>query len=255
MKDPTLVIVSDFFLQRGGPPSGGINVGDKVNVFDTLSGRHVALTVAAKSTSDFLENGPMVGREFVHSFISDFTPSRHYVAVSDGVDATTVADRLTGNLITYGVDAATFTDTISKQLSQQDGFLSVLQGYIGLGLVIGIAGLGVVMVRAVRERRRQIGMLRAMGFPSRVVRQMFLAEASFLAVQGIALGTVLALVTSYNLLTHSSTFGGQNIGFVIPTSNILVVSVIALLGSLAASAYPANQASKIRPAVALRIAD
>ena len=71
-----------------------------------------------------------------------------------------------------------------------------MQGYLALGLIIGIAGLGVVMVRAVRERRRQIGMLRAMGFQSRVVRQAFLVEAGFIAVQGIALGVILALVTS-----------------------------------------------------------
>jgi len=111
------------------------------------------------------------------------------------------------------------------------------------------------VVRAVRERRRQIGMLRAMGFPGRMVRQAFLTEASFLAVQGIVLGTVLALVTAYNLLTHSSTFGGQSLDFRIPWVPIIVVSVIALVASLFAAAAPAAQASRIKPAVALRIAD
>ena len=94
-----------------------------------------------------------------------------------------------------------------------------------------------------------------MGFPSRIVRQAFLVEASFLAVQGIVLGTVLALVTSYNLLTNSDTFGGESMQFEIPTTNILIVSAIALVASLAASAIPAGQASQIKPAVALRIAD
>ena len=123
---------------------------------------------------------------------------------------------LTGKLITYGVDAMTFKARISEALEVQQGFMSLMQGYLGLGLVIGIAGLGVVMVRAVRERRRQIGMLRAMGFSSKLVRQAFLVEAAFLAVQGIVLGTVLALVTSYNMLTNSSTFGGDTIDFEIP---------------------------------------
>jgi putative ABC transport system permease protein len=255
LDDPTLAIVPTSFLQRGGPPANALDVGDKVNARDTVSGRKVSLTIAAKVDGDFTDNGPLVSKAFLRTFMTDRTPSRHYVAAASGVDRALLAEQLTGKLIDYGVDAATFQDAISEQLDQQNGFFSLMQGYLGLGLVIGIAGLGVVMVRAVRERRRQIGMLRAMGFPARVVRQAFLVEASFLAVQGIVLGTVLALITSYNMLVHSDAFGGQSMSFEIPVQNILVVSVIALAASLLASAIPASQASKIRPAVALRIAD
>jgi putative ABC transport system permease protein len=196
----------------------------------------------------------MVSKTFLRSFTPQVTPSRHYLAV-DGIDPKLAAQRFEADLINYGVKADTFEGLISERLGEQNGFLHLMQGYLALGLVIGIAGLGVVMVRAVRERRRQIGMLRAMGFPSRVVRQAFLVEASFLAVQGIVLGTVLALVTSYNLLVHSDTFGGQNLHFTIPWLNIILVLVVALGGSLLASAVPAGQASRIKPAVALRIAD
>jgi putative ABC transport system permease protein len=255
MNDPTLVILSNFFLQRGGPPSSTLEVGDKIHAYDRFSGKEATLTVAGKMDSDFLFSGPFVGKQFLHSFSVDVTPSRHYVAVKPGADPEVVAERLTADLITYGVDADTFENHISAELSQQKGFLSLMQGYLGLGLIIGIAGLGVVMVRAVRERRRQIGMLRAMGFPSRVVRQAFLVESAFLAVQGVVMGTVLALVTSYSMLTNSDTFGGQSLKFEIPTVNIVVVSVIAIVASLAASNFPARQASRIKPAVALRIAD
>jgi putative ABC transport system permease protein len=255
LHDPSLVILSDFFLQRGGPPEGRLDVGDKVIATDTLTNHTAELTIAAKVGSDFTFLGPMVGKTFLHSFSTDVTPSRHYVALKPGVDPREFASKLEGRLLSYGVEAATFKDKISEALSQQQGFLSLMRGYLGLGLVIGIAGLGVVMVRAVRERRREIGMLRAMGFPGRMVRQAFLTEASFLAVQGIVLGTVLALVTAYNLLTHSSTFGGQSIDFHIPWIPILVVSSIALVASLLAAAAPAAQASRIKPAVALRIAD
>ena len=220
-----------------------------------MSGQERDLTVVGKVESDFVFNGPMVCQAFLTSFFADATPSRHYVALKDGADGTLAAARLEGKLVNYGVQADTFEDKIAEALQQQEGFLGLMRGYLALGLVIGIAGLGVVMVRAVRERRRQIGMLRAMGFPRRVVRQAFLIEAAFIAVQGIVLGTVLALVTSYNLLTHSSTFGGQSIQFEIPWLPISVVLLVALVASLAASAFPAGQASRIRPAVALRIAD
>ena len=255
LRDPSLVILPDFFLQGGGPPSTTIHYGDKIHVIDTLSGQTRDLTVAAKIEADFIFNGPMVSSSFLRSFIADATPSRHYLAVKKGADATLVAARLEGKLVNYGVKADTFVRRNEQALQQQEGFLGLMRGYLSIGLIIGIAGLGVVMVRAVRERRRQIGMLRAMGFPSRVVRQAFLTEATFIAVQGIVMGTVLALITSYNLLTHSSTFGGQNIGFAIPWVPITVVLVVGLIGSLLATAVPAGQASRIKPAVALRIAD
>jgi putative ABC transport system permease protein len=164
----------------------------------------------------------MVSTTFLRSAVSDATPSRHYLAAKPGADGKLVADRLEGKLVNYGVQANTFEGRISEALEQQQGFLGLMRGYLALGLVIGIAGLGVVMIRAVRERRRQIGMLRAMGFPSRVVRQAFLTEAAFIAVQGIVMGTVLALITAYNLLTHSSTFGGESIGFEIPWVQIVL---------------------------------
>lgn len=255
LRNPNQVILSDFFLQQGGPPENRLKVGSVITAFDTVSGRKAELTVAAKVSSDFIFAGPMVGKQFMQTFASDITPSRHYVAVKPGADPSAVADRLTGTLIAFGVDAGTFEEVISEQLQQQQGFMSLMRGYLGLGLVIGIAGLGVVMVRAVRERRRQIGMLRAMGFPSRVVRQAFLVESAFLAIQGVVMGTVLALVTSYNMLTNSDSFGGQTLEFAIPTVSIIVVSTIALVASLAAANFPAGQAARIKPAVALRIAD
>jgi hypothetical protein len=52
----------------------------------------------------------------------------------------------------------------------------LIQGFIGLGLLIGIAALGVVTIRAVVERRQQIGVLRAIGFTREMVQNVFLFE-------------------------------------------------------------------------------
>jgi len=131
----------------------------------------------------------------------------------------------------------------------------LLRAYLGLGLLIGIAGLGVVMVRAVRERRREIGMLRAMGCSSGVVRRAFILEAAFIALQGILLGVGLGMITSYNLLVNSDAFGDQRLEFSWPWGALGAIAVVPLVASLLATAWPASQAARIRPAVALRIAD
>ena len=53
---------------------------------------------------------------------------------------------------------------------------------MGLGLVVGVAALGVITARSVVERRQQIGVLRAIGFQRRMVQLSFLLESSFIAL-------------------------------------------------------------------------
>lgn len=69
----------------------------------------------------------------------------------------------------------------------------LLRGFIGLGLVVGIAALGVIAARSVLERRQQIGMMRALGFQRGQVRLVFLIESSFIALLGIGAGVALGL--------------------------------------------------------------
>ena len=76
----------------------------------------------------------------------------------------------------------------------------LFEGYLAMGLIVGIAGLAVVMVRAVRERRREIGTLRALGFQSRAVGAAFAIESGFIALEGTLLGVTLALVTLYTIV-------------------------------------------------------
>jgi len=106
----------------------------------------------------------------------------------------------------------------------------------------------------VRERRRQIGMLRAIGFTAPDVRTAFLVETAFVAVLGMVLGVVLGLVTSYSLLTHSNVFEGAHLQFSVPWTVLAVVVGIPLVTSLLAGTGPAGRAAAIRPAAALRIA-
>jgi putative ABC transport system permease protein len=202
-----------------------------------------------------LGGGVYVADGFLQSFVSPTVVSRHYVKVADGFDAEEVADHITADLIPYGVDARTFLEMVEIGSSTQAGFFRLIQGYLGLGLLVGIAGLGVVMVRAVRERRRQIGMLRAMGFQSGVVRRAFLLEAAFVAAQGIVIGVGLGLLTSWSVMSNAEGFNADGVQFSIPWVTVLVLLTVPLAASLVGVLAPANSASRVRPAVALRIAD
>jgi putative ABC transport system permease protein len=254
--DPSLAIVSEFFLQDGGGPADdSVDVGDTITVTNPATGEVRRLTVAGLH-DDWMFNGVMVGRGFARDLMGDqAVASRYYVGVADGEDADAVAGRLAGEFVANGVDADTFAAVVDAELAETNGFMRLMQGYLGLGLLIGIAGLGVVMIRAVRERRRQVGMLRAMGFSASVVRRAFLVEASFVAVQGIVIGIGLGLVTAWQVMTNSDAFGSQQLSFSVPWLHVAVILAVPLVASLLATVSPAARAARIRPAAALRIAD
>jgi putative ABC transport system permease protein len=257
LADDSLVVVDDFFLQDGGgPPEQLAGVGDGITVINRATGERRDLEVVGVLDSDFVFHGVLAGRPFVQDLLGPQSAEfRHYVKVVPGADPDEVAATLTGRLVGNGADANTFAHEVEKRLAQQQSFFSLMRGYLGLGLLIGIAGLGVVMIRAVRERRREIGMLRAMGFGAGVVRRAFLVEAAFIAIQGALIGIGLGLLTSYEVVVNSSTFGDQSLPFQVPWLAVSMILIVPLVASLLAAAAPATQAARIKPAVALRIAD
>ena len=76
----------------------------------------------------------------------------------------------------------------------ENTYLSIFQALGGLGLLLGSVGLAIVVARNVLERRREFGLLEAVGFRPRQLRRLVLAEHRWLIVCGLVIGTVSALV-------------------------------------------------------------
>jgi putative ABC transport system permease protein len=125
----------------------------------------------------------------------------------------------------------------------------LFQAFLGLGLIIGIIGLGVVTVRAVQERRFEIGVLRALGFNRRMVMKAFLIEPSFTGLIAILIGMFVGIISSY--LAFGAWTGG-NFEFVLPWFELVFFALILYLVIILSAIYPAYRASKIPPAEALR---
>jgi putative ABC transport system permease protein len=256
ISDPSLIIVDDSFLQDGGGPKGNSpRPGDQVVMINGAGKRH-AMTVAGVLRTDFTNHGSLMQRQLVRDFLAPATTeNRHMVRVAPGHDPRTVAKALTTTLVANGATAQTFEDRVTEVLSRQTSFIGLMQLYLGFGLLIGIAGLGVVMVRAVRERRREIGMLRAMGFSASVVRRAWLVEATFIAVQAVATGVGLGLVTAYQVAVNSNAFSNATLSFTVSGLSLAAICVVPIVASLLATVAPARRAARIRPATALRIAE
>jgi putative ABC transport system permease protein len=248
-----LIVVDPAFLQQsGGPPNFQAKVGTRILVVNPLNGKRRTVTVAAIAPSDgYIRNGALYGRPGAKAMLGDLlVPSRFYVALKPGVDAKEFAATVQGRFLANGTEASSIRSLMDETFAQTHQIFQLFQGYLALGLLVGVAGIAVVMIRAVRERRRPIGALRAIGFPSRIVGRSFALETCFIAVEGTLIGASLALVTLYTLVTRSDAMGGSP--FSVPWLPLAALLAGTILASLLATVAPAVAAARIKPAVALR---
>jgi putative ABC transport system permease protein len=256
LQDPSLVIVDAFFLQQGGPEERVIELGETVGIRDPITGMTVERTVIGRSRAGFAFTGPLVSEESILEVLgARAAATRLYLSLEPGASAEAVGASLEREHVPNGVEARTFRSIVAENQAANLQFMRLMQGYLALGLVVGISGLGVIMVRAVRERRREIGVLRSLGFQAGTVGRSFLLESGFVAIGGLAIGAGLSLATAYQLIEHAEVFGSFAVSFIVPWGEIAVVLALTLVASLLATGWPARQASRIRPAVALRISD
>jgi putative ABC transport system permease protein len=260
-------VVLDQYLGQEGSGIGAVTYrpGDTLTLVDPASGRQARKVVAGilrDSTAfdragdgDFASPMVMAAAGLREQFGARARPAAALLAVAPGASDRALAADLQGEFLPQGVVVTRIRHLVEQDFAANRSFFHLLQGFLALGLVVGVAGLGVVMVRAVRERRRTVGVLRALGFPARVVRRAFLLESSFVALEGILLGTALSLVTSYLLFRNDDDLQGGGRAFPIPWLSIALLVAATAVASLAATAWPARQAARIEPAVALRIAD
>ena len=123
------------------------------------------------------------------------------------VDPDEFAADVEATFLRNGTEAVGIGTIMDEGFTMTNQIFQLFQGYLAMGLIVGIAGTAVVAIRAVRERRRQIGTLRAIGFRARPVGRTFAVETAFVAVEGTVIGAVLALVTLYDIVALSDSWG------------------------------------------------
>ena len=130
------------------------------------------------------------------------------------------------------------------------GFLSSITGAagaIGFITLIGAAiGLMNIMLVAVSERTREVGLIKAIGGKSRNIRQQFLFESIIISLLGAFFGIILGILVGnlFSIILKT--------GFVIPWFWVIMGVVICTIVGLVAGIYPAMKAARLNPIDALR---
>lgn len=130
----------------------------------------------------------------------------------------------------FGLDVQSTAAKLAGFHRVENTYLSTFQTLGGLGLVLGTFGLAAVLMRNVLERRRELALLRAVGYESHDFSTMIIAENALLLFLGLLTGGIAAVIAiAPALMERGGSFGGASLGIL-----LLAVVVSGLLSSVLA---------------------
>jgi lipoprotein-releasing system permease protein len=127
-------------------------------------------------------------------------------------------------------------------------------------LIVIVAAFNIVstLTMVVRDKTREIGILRAMGLPAKVVRRTFILQGAFIGVVGTGLGTTLGLAVAWLVDSHRFIELNPSVYFIdhlpvrVAPLDLTVVIVASIAVATLATIYPARQAATLNPVDAIR---
>ncbi|GAB3773088.1 putative ABC transport system permease protein [Nocardioides ginsengisegetis] len=130
-----------------------------------------------------------------------------------------------------------------EQRAPIDQFVKLIYALLGLALVIAVLGIVNTLALSVIERTREVGLLRAIGLSRAQLRWMITLESVVIAVLGALLGVVLGIGFGVALMYALRDQGLEVIS--VPTSQLAVFLVLALLIGVLAAVFPARRAARL----------
>ncbi len=249
----TNVTVADQGYEPGestvvGSAHATVPLGGSVRLLNPATHATDRLTVIGFLSQQFLSGfwvNPTTAAALGYSGYSAFL-----FRIASGASGTVVSQDLKRAFYGDGLLLYDFAQILQSAVQSTEAAIGLLEVFVALGLAVGIAGMGIVALRAVTERRTQIGMLRATGFTRTMVLGAFLVEYSFIALLGIAVGTGLAIWLYFGAVSASSL--GQYGVFVVPVATIVTITLVAYVLTILAILGPSWKAATLAPAEAVR---
>jgi hypothetical protein len=172
----------------------GKKIGDVLDYVDERGNPFQVRLVGAVANS-ILQGQLLISEaEFVRRFPGE-NGYRSFLIDTEGGEKP-IAEALTRGLTDLGWETTTTVDRLNRFNAVQNTYLNTFQWLGGLGLLLGSVGLGLVVQRNVLERRGELALLAAVGFPNSRIQSMILSEHLRLLARGMILGIAASLVAT-----------------------------------------------------------
>jgi putative ABC transport system permease protein len=221
-----------------------------------LPGQHVTLegadgpvtfTVVASPPLGLL-SGVFANEEALAAFAASPPGTTTLLDLVDANQGPTVVRTINRDLFEQGTEAETVRALLDHAYFANRTGLSVIDVLVRMGLGVGVAGFGIVALRTVTERRRVIGIQRALGFTRRAVMSGLIVESVVTATIGAVVGIAAGLAMGYQFYLQDE----SRTGFGVDVSSVAGVLALIYVAVLLVTAGPAWQASRLAPADAIR---
>ena len=192
---------------------------------DVMVGGHRLRLVGSLSHSLFQGELLIAEKNFVRMFPEE--PGYRFFLLE-----ATDAGKLEEALADYGFDVLSTTDRLAAFDRVENTYLSTFQALGALGLLLGTVGLGAVLLRNVLERRRELALLQAVGYRSRDLAWMVVAENALLVAAGTGTGTLCALLAiAPAFLSRGGHFSAVSLGVLL--AGVVITGMAASLAAVA----------------------
>ena len=181
----------------------------------------------------------------------DFESKEYILDILDGYNARMEAEGKEDQVIAYTDLVGTLMSSVTDII---DVISYVLVAFVAISLVVSSIMIGVITYISVLERKKEIGILRAIGASKRNVSQVFNAETFIIGLCAglIGIGLTLLLLIPGNALIHHIA-GQDNINAVLPVVPAIVLIILSVLLTLIGGLIPSRKAAKSDPVTALRV--
>ncbi|HET7719315.1 MAG TPA: FtsX-like permease family protein, partial [Acidimicrobiales bacterium] len=224
----------------------GLALGDTVSMTFARTGT-VELTIRAlydEPVPNVAGDGYLIGVDTYEANVTDQFDQQLFVKVTDGISPAQSSAVLETALAAWPnadlQDQAAFKDGITGEI---DMILNLIYGLLALAVVIALIGIANTLALSVHERRRELGLLRAVGMTRPQVRSSIRWESVMIALFGTALGFLLALAGSWGIVKAISENEAMRLS--VPPAQMLVIVTLAAIAGVVAAVGPARRAAKL----------
>jgi ABC-type antimicrobial peptide transport system permease subunit len=218
-------------------------LGDQMTV-NASDGRPVKLRIVAALADSIFQSELLMSEKNFLKLFPDQEGYRVFLIDAAPDQAADVAAALEEKLSDFGFDATGTEEKLAGFHQVENTYLSTFQTLGGLGLLLGTLGLAAVLLRNVLERRRELALMRAVGFQSSHLSLMVIAENALLLGCGLLTGTLCALLAIIPALVAR---GGR-----LSAVSLGLLLLAVLLAGLAASLVAVRAAIRSPLLAALR---